>query len=76
MDVSSRKLLEKSNKSSARLAINTQIDNTLVLVEKLITAIYTSSTLTKIIPANLHTRICPDINMQVVLDGSLTFFIV
>jgi len=31
---------------------------------------------TKIIPANLHTRICPDINMQVVLDGSPTFFIV
>lgn len=68
--------LEKSNRSSARLAIFTQIDNTLVQVENLITAMYTASSLTKIIPANLHTHFCPDINMQVVLDGSLTIFIV
>ena len=69
-------LLEKSNKSNARLAIYTQIDNTLVQVENLITAIYKASSLTKIYPGNLHTYFAPDINLKVVLDGSLTHFIV
>ena len=56
-------LLEKSNKSNARLAIYTQIDNTLVQVENLITAIYKASSLTKIYPGNLHTYFAPDINL-------------
>ena len=69
-------LLDIFIKATARTEIYTQIDNTLVQVENLITAIYKASSLTKIYPGNLHTYFAPDINLKVVLDGSLTHFIV